>query len=613
MAILPDLSAFDQLLEGCQIIGHDNRYIFINDVAVMHLHRPKEELLGKRYTDVWPAAGKTEIFPAIERCLAERKTQRLETELKYPDGSNGWFNISVRPIPQGIIILSIEITEFKKAEIALKSSEQKFSILFEKAAFAASLSRVSDGVLELVNEAFEKAFGHSKQDAIGKTSLQLGINPDEEGRQRILAQIKNFGSARNQEIALYTKSGEARFFSVNVDLMDIGNEKYILNTTQDITERKQAEKKVIQRLQNVQALQRIDQAIAGSLDLDLTLNVVLEQTKNELRADAAAVLLFNQHTQYLDFAAGIGFRGKGIKRSHLRLGQGFAGQAAAERKTVIIIDLMERLDEYIRAQLIADEGFAAYFVTPLVAKGQVNGVLEVYQRSQFEPDEDWLSFFKVLAGQAAIAVDSANLFSELRHINTQLIEAYDSTIEGWSHALDLRDKETEGHTQRVTDMAIRLVHATNATEEELVHVRRGALLHDIGKMGVPDHILLKPGKLTDEEWVIMRKHPVFAFELLSPIAYLRPAVDIPYCHHEKWDGSGYPRGLKGANIPLSARLFALVDVWDALRSDRPYRQGWPEDRVLEHIRSLSGTHFDPDAVELFLSVVSDDAESSRRS
>jgi HD-GYP domain-containing protein (c-di-GMP phosphodiesterase class II) len=245
-----------------------------------------------------------------------------------------------------------------------------------------------------------------------------------------------------------------------------------------------------------------------------------------------------------------------------------------------------------------------YVGTPLIAQGQVNGVLEVFHRLPFTPDENWLEFFKIVAGQTAISVDNASLFAELKHSNTRLFAAYDSTIEGWSKALDLRDKETEGHTQRVTEMTLKLAQEAGITEEESVHVRRGSLLHDIGKMGIPDQILLKPDKLTDEEWVAMRKHPTLAFELLSPIAYLGPALDIPYCHHEKWDGSGYPRGLKGEQIPLAARLFAAADVWDALRSNRPYRQGWPQKKVIEHIKARSGTHFDPMAVELFLKVIS---------
>src|SRR5678815_3430159 len=180
----------------------------------------------------------------------------------------------------------------------------------------------------------------------------------------------------------------------------------------------------------------------------------------------------------------------------------------------------------------------------------------------------------------------------------------DTTLEGWSAALDLRDKETEGHSQRVTDMTLLLAQALGVADGEMEQMRRGALLHDIGKMGIPDSILLKPGKLTDEEWVIMRQHPRLAHDLLAPIAYLRPALDIPYCHHEKWDGTGYPRGLKGEAIPLSARVFAVVDVWDALRSDRPYRPGWAEDKVLDYIREQSGKHFDPDVAAAFLALMS---------
>ena len=271
-----------------------------------------------------------------------------------------------------------------------------------------------------------------------------------------------------------------------------------------------------------------------------------------------------------------------------------------------VTDLLENSTQFDRAMLLADEGFATYFGTPLIAKDQVNGVLEIYHRLPFSPDKDWLEFFQILAGQAAIAVDSASLLTDLLNSNAELVAAYESTIEGWSHALDLRDKETEGHTLRVTEMAMKLARAAGMTEAELVHIRRGALLHDIGKMGVPDQILLKPDKLTEEEWVLMHKHPTFAFELLSPIAYLSPALDIPYCHHEKWDGSGYPRGLKGEQIPLAARLFAIIDVWDALRSERPYRKGWPKEKVIKHIKSLSGTHFEPKIVELFLNMIKND-------
>lgn len=200
----------------------------------------------------------------------------------------------------------------------------------------------------------------------------------------------------------------------------------------------------------------------------------------------------------------------------------------------------------------------------------------------------------------AIAIEKASLFDELQRTNIELTFAYEATIEGWSMMLDLRDKETEGHTQRVTERTIRLAKAVGLKDEELMHVRRGALLHDIGKMGVPDAILLKAGKLTYEERTLMQQHPKYAYDMLSRISYLEPALDIPYCHHEKWDGTGYPRGLQGENIPLSARLFALVDVYDALTSDRPYRIAWSEKDTVQYIRQQSGKHFDPKVVDMFL-------------
>ncbi len=191
----------------------------------------------------------------------------------------------------------------------------------------------------------------------------------------------------------------------------------------------------------------------------------------------------------------------------------------------------------------------------------------------------------------------------LQKAHTDLQEAYDKTIEGWVLALDLRDRETEGHTQRVTEMTLKLAHILNCTADELIHIRRGALLHDMGKMGIPDEILQKPGPLTDDEWVIMRRHPQYAYQMLSPINYLSQALIIPYYHHERWDGSGYPHKLKGKDIPLHARFFAVVDVWDALQSDRPYRKGLPSKEIVEYLQKEAGRLFDPEIVDIFIALV----------
>ncbi|HAL15753.1 MAG TPA: HD-GYP domain-containing protein [Anaerolineaceae bacterium] len=229
--------------------------------------------------------------------------------------------------------------------------------------------------------------------------------------------------------------------------------------------------------------------------------------------------------------------------------------------------------------------------------------MELYSRTRLEPNDEWFAYLQAFADQGAIAIENARLFEQQQRANQQLMMAYEATIEGWSQALDLRDRETEGHSQRVTQLTLEMAVELGVDRSEIPHYRRGALLHDIGKMGIPDQILLKPGPLTDEEWDVMRQHPELAYNLLSTIEYLLPALNIPYCHHEKWDGSGYPRGLAGVQIPLPARIFAVADVWDALTSDRPYRGAWPRQQALKYIHDQSGRHFDPMVVSVFKRLV----------
>jgi PAS domain S-box-containing protein len=379
-----------------------------------------------------------------------------------------------------------------------------------------------------------------------------------------------------------------------------GRPEGFLGTFLDITERKQVQEQSRRQLERLSALRTIDMTITASMDLRLTLHTLLDQAIHQLRADAADILRLNPQTQMLNYAAGRGFRSTAALPTPLRLGEGIAGRAALDRRIICVPDLAQNSVHPALPPCRVGENFVSYVALPLIARGLVKGILEIYHRRQFNPDREWLDFLDAVASQAAIAIDNATLFKDLQRSSAELGVAYDSTLEGWSHALDLRDRETVGHSQRVTDVTLRLARTLNLSEAELIHIRRGALLHDIGKMGVPDSILHKPGPLTEEEWEIMKRHPVYAYKMLWPIAYLRPALDIPYCHHEKWDGSGYPRGLKNEEIPLAARLFAVVDVWDALSSDRPYRKAWLPEKVREHIRTLAGTHFEAKVVDLFL-------------
>jgi HD-GYP domain-containing protein (c-di-GMP phosphodiesterase class II)/ActR/RegA family two-component response regulator len=213
---------------------------------------------------------------------------------------------------------------------------------------------------------------------------------------------------------------------------------------------------------------------------------------------------------------------------------------------------------------------------------------------------------------STLATAFNDMVGALERSNRELMDAYNSTLEGWSKALELRDEETEGHTQRVTDLTVRLARRLGFSDEDLIQIQRGALLHDIGKMGIPDEILNKPGPLNEAEWDLMRKHPIYAYQMLSPITYLRPALAIPCCHHERWDGSGYPLGWKAQDIPMPARIFAVVDVWDALSSDRPYRAAWTEERVLEHLDSHKGVLFDSDVVDEFIRMIKTEGADGAR-
>ena len=257
-------------------------------------------------------------------------------------------------------------------------------------------------------------------------------------------------------------------------------------------------------------------------------------------------------------------------------------------------------------KVIKEEELVSYLALPLIAKGEAKGVLELFSREESGLDEEWLNFMEALAADAAMAIDHAELFGNLQQSNEELKAAYDATIWGWSKALELRDKETQGHSERVVELTVRLAQRLGIWEGDLPALRRGAILHDIGKMGVPDSILLSPGPLSAGEWEIMSKHPEFAHQMLTSIPFLQSALDIPYCHHERWDGSGYPRGLKAEEIPLAARIFSVVDVWDALTSDRPYRDAWSFEKAQEYIGLNSGYLFDPHVVDVFLKMMEEE-------
>jgi HD-GYP domain-containing protein (c-di-GMP phosphodiesterase class II) len=382
----------------------------------------------------------------------------------------------------------------------------------------------------------------------------------------------------------------------------------------DITERRRAEARAARRMARLETLRRIDNTVTTGLDPAQGLQTVVREVTSALEVDAASVLLTDAGAGCLVCSAAEGIDAEPREVRDTGADGDPAERAARERETVHIPDL-DRCPED-RAALerrFSGRRFRFYCAVPLVSKGQVEGVLEILHGQQCKTSEEWFRFLDTLAGQTAIVIHHASVLLDLQRTNRELLLAYDRTIEGWSRAMEIRDRETEGHTQRVARATVRLARSLGIGPEQEVHIRRGALLHDIGKLGVPDRILLKPGPLTEDERAAIEHHPVLAYKLLAPIEYLRPALDIPYCHHEAWDGTGYPRGISGTDIPPCARIFAVVDVWDALRSDRPYRPAWSEDDARNHIRSERGGQFDPNIVDAFLAAERDGLMEGRPS
>jgi PAS domain S-box-containing protein/putative nucleotidyltransferase with HDIG domain len=470
---------------------------------------------------------------------------------------------------------------------------------------------ISGQIFQQVNLRICEMTGYDQPELIGQ-HIQI-IFPSQQHftffERDISRQIKNMGSG-TIETRWQQKNGEIIDVLLNAPPVDAENwDTGITITVLDITERKQNEARIQRQLRRLAALNQVDAAITGNLGLDRVISILLEQVTRQLNVSAAAVLRYKPPTQTLEYYSGYGFYTDSIKKSKLRLGQDLAGKAALERR---IIQVMEPDPILLNAPPFTVEGFHCYFGVPLIARGQIKGVLEVFNHEPLDPSSGWLSFLETIAGQAAIAIDNAEMVDNLERSNLELRLAYNNTLEGWAKALELRDFETEGHSRRVTELTIQVAQGVGIPNEKLVHVQRGALLHDIGKMGIPDHILLKNGPLDENEWAIMRQHPVYAYEMLSTIDFLKPAMDIPRYHHEKWDGTGYPYGLKGEEIPLAARVFAVIDVWDALSNDRPYRTAWPQDKIMDLIQAEKGRHFDPKVVEVFESVLKQQSSVNHR-
>ncbi len=597
---------FETSLAGIVQFDSEGKIIFANQRMAEMLGYALSEFIGTYYS---------KHLHSSERAIAEKNMRRhitgeidsVSTERHYvrKDGSDFWGYVSARRVegPEGklkaLVAIIADISERKKMEEKVFQISHDWEETFNT---ITDMITVHDKDFNIIrsNKAAEKILGLPCLEVSRAKCYEHyhGTGSSPKGCpscQCFLTGEPNTSEMFEPHLNKFIEISAIPRFDSRQQMVGL------IHIVRDVTGRKKAEQQIETQMQRLSALRNIDMAITSSLDMRISIKIILNEVANQLHVDACDILLLNPYTQTLEYIDGRGFNTSALRHTRLRLGEGHAGVAAHEKRMVRVRDLSVCKDGFARSPLLTNEGFVEYFAVPLSSKGHIKGVLEIFHRAAINPDQEWLDFLEALGVQSAIAIDNAEMFNELERSNTELALAYDTTLEGWSRALDYRDKETEGHSQRVTEMTVKMALSMGIGDEDLVQIRRGALLHDIGKLGVPDGILLKPGKLTDEEMEIMKKHPIIAYEILSPISFLRKAIDIPYCHHEKWDGTGYPRGLKGEQISLAARIFSVVDVFDALLSDRPYRSAWTKEKTLEYIRTQAGMHFDPEVVEIFLS------------
>ena len=572
------------------------------------------EALGKNPRVLKSGVQDETFYKKLWKTLVKGETWHDTFVNKRKDGSLYHEDANIFPIktPEGEIInyaaVKRDITAQVEADKALKE-EKDFSERVINTSNALIIGLDKDHLIRLFNKGAEIVTGYKREEVLGKDWFLLAFMPD------IRAEMNDvwenaWGIISHTYInPIWTKSGEKRIISWQSTgfYEDLDEEKQLLlSIGEDITERKKVEEQVRLQLSRLDALHSIDVEILSNIDIKAILDVVLEQVKKGLGVDAANVLLFNSSLNSLEYATQFGFKAGKLDYKFLRLGKGLAGKTALERKTIYIQDLSKEKDLLAQTPALIPENFCSYFGIPLLSQGKLKGVLEIFHRTTLTPDKEWRKFLEMLGGQVAIAIDNISLFENLQRNNMELRLAYDTTLEGWARALELRDIETLHHSRRVTKLTEELSILMGINVEQLEHIRRGALLHDIGKMGVRDVIFYKPGPLNEDEWVEMKKHPVFAYEMLKGIPYLEPALKIPYSHHEKWDGSGYPQGMQGERIPLEARIFAIIDVYDSLTSKRPYRTKiWTKTEALDYIQEQSGTHFDPQIVKTFLRMMAE--------
>ena len=497
-----------------------------------------------------------------------------------------------------------EFSEKNKTQLELvKQKDLSDAVLDTVGVFVAVLD--SEGVIVFTNETFEEILSLKSEDIIGKNCSEVFASPDlANWIEKTVSRTPDKKVENFYEADLETSSAtlHVRWALSNLTSWR-GEHDYFVLTGVDITQLVESERSATHRLANIRALHEIDMAVSYHLELEKMLDVFLERLISRLGVDGADVFLIDEERSVLRFAHGKGIVTGEMDFRELPMEGTIPSSVASSGKPYSGPLDTSSNPECPRLKNLIDMKVKDYHAVPLETRGKILGVLETFDMMQIHRDSEWNDFLQMLAAQASLAIDVALMIDNLKDSNRKIAEAYDQTLEVLVGTLEMRDMNTKKHSRRVADLTVWLAEKMGASEEEIENMYRGALLHDIGKISIPDSVLLKEGPLSEDEWKVMKTHPTTAYEVLSQVEYLRPSLDIPYCHHERWDGSGYPRGLKGEEIPLAARIFAVVDVYDALTSDRPYRKAWSKEKTVEYLLENSGKLFDPAVIEKFLEIL----------
>jgi PAS domain S-box-containing protein len=459
----------------------------------------------------------------------------------------------------------------------------------------------AEGKILEVNRAYAELVGYPPEELIGKTILDLEALQTPEEIGATLAAIRQKGSAYFETCHRH-QNGTLIEVEVSVTHLSEHGGKMV-TFVRDVRERTvmqralhQAKDHLERQLEEMTLLRNIDLAIASHQERQAMVDALVEQFVH-LKGISGCCLLARGGEKDFWFVQAALPKKFDCQPEKLRDWLPVDLDRLVQEEQPLFVE-PNRSSKSSLPPLLAN--CTAVALLPLTHRAQLLGILVLFAHQAQLFDEEWQDFARAITMQTAIALENARLYEALSHQHQALLEAYQATLAAWSRTLEIRDKDTEGHTQRVVEIGLKLARYFNLTEEELERFRRGAILHDIGKIRVPDEILLKPTQLNDKEWEIMRQHPLYAREMVQGIRILEEALEIPLYHHERWDGSGYPYGLKGKEIPLCARIFAVVDVWDALISDRPYRPAWTREVARDYIANQAGRQFDPQVVEVFL-------------